>query len=385
MSRPHFIIKNRFQKRDYTYRDLLKPVILRDVCFRLTGRCDYSVSFDNDGYNIGRLAELCYEGQRYFVTFSESEAGQGRNYSFQSVPSALNSWAIETRGTGNLYFYFLPTVGNYESSYFSFMYRLMRTMGVVFMNAESYLSSPVVAFNSVADLTLARDANRSRNRSNNSSYITTGEDRSVQIYAKTYGANKYESTLLGMALSRLTDECIDMYQICEGGLKQLPERSLQALDIVGGGRIKVIPTDMTMEIAHFKESDSLRSPQYMYNLLALRGMKKCSLCNCDVPEIIQGAHIWAVSQIKHTPGLSLDKKLKYALDGENGLWLCENHHKMFDANVISFNVDGKVLLRNNLIQTQKEFIEWATPTMRLPDALISSKGFKFYLSKRYVA
>lgn len=385
MSKPHFIIKNRFQKRDYTYRDLLKPAILKDICFRLTGRRDYSVTFDEDGYNKGRLAELLHDDKRYFVTFSESEAGQGRNYSFQSVPSALNIWAIETRGAGHLYFYFLPTVGNYESAYFSFMYRLMRTMGVVFMNADSFLSSPVVAFNSIGDLSLTRDANRSRNRSNNSSYITVGEDRSVQVYAKTYGANKYESTLLGMALSRLTDESIDMYQICEGGLKQLPERSLQALDIVGGGRIKVIPTDMTMEIAHFNESDSLRSPQYMYNLLALRGMKKCSLCSCDVPEIIQGAHIWGVSQIKHTPGLSLDKKLEYALDGENGFWLCENHHKMFDANVISFNTDGKVLLRNNLLQTQREFVEWATPAMRLPEELISSKRFKFYLAKRYAA
>lgn len=384
MSKPHFIIKNRFQKRDYTYRDLLTTAILKDVCFRLTRRRDYTVIFDNDGYNKGRLAELRYDGKRYFVTFSESEAGQGRNYSFQSVPSALNTWAIETHGTGNLYFYFLPTIGNYESSYFSFMYRLMRTMGVIFMNADTFLSSPVVAFNSVADLSLTRDANRSRNSSNNSSYITIGEDRSVQVYAKTYGANKYESTLLGMALSKLTDESIDMYQICEGGLKQLPERSLQALDIVGSGRIKVIPTDMTMEIAHFKESDSLRSPQYMYNLLALRGMKKCSLCSCDVPEIIQGAHIWGVSQIKHTPGLPLDKKLKFALDGENGLWLCENHHKMFDANVSSFKADGQVLLRNNLLQTQKEFVEWSTPSMRLPNEVLSD-GFRFYLAKRYVA
>ena len=164
----------------------------------------------------------------------------------------------------------------------------------------------------------------------------------------------------------------------------LPENIDTLMDVFGGGRIKVIPTDMTMEIAHFNESDSLRSPQYMYNLLALRGMKKCSLCSCDVPEIIQGAHIWGVSQIKHIPGFSLDKKLEYALDGENGLWLCENHHKMFDANVISFNAEGKVLLRNNLMQSQKEFIEWATPTMQLPAELISD-GFKFYISKRYAS
>ena len=384
MNKPHFIIKNRFQKRDYTYRDLLTPNILKDVCSRLTGKLDYTVTFIDD-CNIGRLAELQYRGKRYFITFSETEPGKGRNYSFQSVSSALNTWAIETGGTGNLYFYFLPMVGNYKSAYFSFMYRLMRTSGVIFMNADLFLDNPVVAFNSIADLSLTRKDNRSSKSNNNSSYITIGEDRSVQVYAKTYGANKYESTLFGMALSQITDESIDMYQICEGGLKQLPERSLQALDIVGGGRIKVIPTDMTMEIAHFNESDSLRSPQYMYNLLALHGMKKCSLCSCDIPEIIQGAHIWGVSQIKHTHGLSLDQKLKYALDGENGLWLCENHHKMFDANVISFKQDGKVILRNNLMQTQKDFIEWATPSMCLPEKLISSKGFRFYLSKRHAA
>ena len=195
---------------------------------------------------------------------------------------------------------------------------------------------------------LTRDTNRSRNRSNSSSYITIGEDRTVQVYAKTYGANKYESTLLGMALSRLTKGGIDMYQICEGGLKQLPERSLRALEIVSGGRVHVIPTDKTMEIARFNTSEDLRSPQYMYNLLALRGMKKCSLCSCDIPEIIQGAHVWGVSQIKKSPNLSLDEKLSHATDGENGLWLCENHHKMFDSNVIAFSSDGRVSLRSQL-------------------------------------
>lgn len=384
MAKPHFIIKNRFQKRDGTYSELLNRIVLRDVCRRLTGRSDYRVTFDDEGYNKGRLAELDYGCERYFVTFSEAEAGQGRNYSFQSVPSALNTWAIETGGRGHLYFYFLPTVGNYESAYFSFMYRLMRTMGVEFLNADTYLSNPVVAFNSVADLSLTRDANRSKNKSNNSSYITIGDNRVVQVFAKTYGANKYESTLLGMALSQLTDGGIDMYQICEGGLKQLPERSLRALEIVGGGRIRVIPTDKTMEIARFNDTDSLRSPHYMYNLLALRGMKKCSLCNCDVPEIIQGAHVWGVSQIKRTPGLSIDEKLKYALDGENGLWLCENHHKMFDAGVIAFTNNGEVVLRNDLLQSQKEFVQWATPTMHIPDEIMSD-AFRFYLSKRYAA
>ena len=118
--------------------------------------------------------------------------------------------------------------------------------------------------------------------------------------------------------------------ICEEGLVQIPERSQQALDVVGNDRIKVIPTNITMEISDFNSNDSLRSHQYMYNLLSIRGAKKCAFCNCNLPEIIQGAHIWGVSQIKKTPGLSLGEKIRYATDGENGLWLCENHHKMLD-------------------------------------------------------
>ena len=58
MSRPHFIIKNKFQKRAELYEDILTGDILRDVCQRITGREDFTVEFDNSGYNIGRLADL---------------------------------------------------------------------------------------------------------------------------------------------------------------------------------------------------------------------------------------------------------------------------------------------------------------------------------------
>lgn len=387
MNKPHFIIKNRFQKRGYTYRDLLKPV-LKDVCQRLTGRCDYSATFDDNGCNEGRLAELQYEGKRYFITFSETEVKGGRNSSFQSVSAALNTWAIETGGIGNLYFYFLPMNGNYESTYFSFMYRLMRTAGIKFLNAELFGTNRAVAFKSVAELSRERDANRNRskNKRNKPSYITINENGVVQVYAKTYGANKCVSTLLVMALLRLANGRIDVYQIREGGLKQLPKRSRQALDIVGGGRVQVISTDMAIERKYFAteagdlRSSQYRSPQYMYNLLELRGKKKCLLCGCDVQEIVQGAHIWGVSQIKNA-SCSPAKKLEYALDGQNGIWLCANHHKLFDTNTIAFESDGEVVLRDDLERTQKDFIERTTPSMHLPHDVLTER-FRFYLSKR---
>ena len=43
MARPHFTIKNIFQKRTETYQDILTNDILRDVCYRITGRRGFTV------------------------------------------------------------------------------------------------------------------------------------------------------------------------------------------------------------------------------------------------------------------------------------------------------------------------------------------------------
>lgn len=68
MEIPHFTIKNRFQKGGL-YQDLLRPAILADVCQKVTGQNEYTVDFDNDGYNIGRLATLEYQGRKTFISF----------------------------------------------------------------------------------------------------------------------------------------------------------------------------------------------------------------------------------------------------------------------------------------------------------------------------
>lgn len=382
MSKPLFIIKNRFQKRTTTYRELLSDDVLNDVCMRVTGQCDFKVKFDENGYNKGRLVELRHNGKRDFITFSEADAGKSRNSSFQSVTSALNTWAIESRGKGHLFFYFLRSSGNYQSRYFSFMYRLLRTAGIEFLNDNKFLGQPVVPFNSVEDLSRARDENRSRNRGNRSSYITVGENGSVEVYAKTYGANKYESTLFGMALARLSNGDINIYQIAEHGLDQLPDRSLEALRIVGRNRIHVFSSDIQLDTKNFNETNHFRSPRFMFNLFEKFGPKRCVLCGCNLPEIVQGAHVWGISQIKKTPNLSLEKKLEAALDGENGLWLCENHHRMFDSNVIAFLESGQVVMRKGLFPPQQDFVKWATPTICLPEGILTQK-FKSYLAKRY--
>lgn len=94
---------------------------------------------------------------------------------------------------------------------------------------------------------------------------------------------------------------------------------------------------MTLEKRNYQENKSLRSPLYIYNLLRRLGDKHCALCGCEIPEIIQGRACLAGFQDQKGSRLTPEQRLEYALDGENGLWLCENHHKLFDENLLSFD------------------------------------------------
>jgi hypothetical protein len=350
---PHFTIKNRFQKKQECYSDILTKDILEDVCLRVTGIKRYTCEFDDEGYNIGRMAILEYDGVKAYISFSETDAN-GRNSSFQSMPSALSRYILDAQQNKRICFYFLPSSGNMETDYFLFMYRLMMTAGIEFLNDREFLSQQIQPFYTITDVIASRNANRGRNRSNNPTYITQSPERVTQIYGKTYGASKYETTLLAVALSRLTSSQIELYQICEQSLSVLPKLSQQAIELLG--KVKLIPTDLRMERVEFQDRNSLRSPLYTYNLLAKLGSKKCALCSCEISELIEGAHIWPVSEIKKEAAIGIDEKLRMATDGDNGLWLCENHHKMLDLNLIIIDERGRVEYREDLEENTESIL-----------------------------
>lgn len=360
------------------YSDFLTEDILKDVCLRVTGSEHYTYEFDDEGYNIGRMAVLEYAGAKIYISFSETEA-RGRNSSFQSVPSALNRYILDNQGNKRMYFYFLPCSGNRETNYFLFMYRLMKTAGIEFLNEQEFLSQQIQPFITIEDIIASRNANRVSNRSNNPTYITQSSERVTQIFGKTYGASKYETTLLCVALSRLTPSQIEVYQICEQNLSVLPKLSRQAIELLG--QVKLIPTDLTMERIHFEETNSLRSPLYIFNLLAKLGPKKCAFCGCEIPELIEGAHIWPVEEIKKEAAVSFDEKLKWATDGDNGLWLCGNHHKMLDTNLLRIDEHGNIEYRDDLEENCKDYIERTTPNKILVSSFLTA-AFVIYLQKR---
>jgi len=376
--KPHFIIKNNFQKREEKYSDIITPDILQDVCIRTTGCSEYTSEFDDDGYNKGRLAKIEYDGAIIYVSFSEKEI-QARNSTLQSFPTAFTQWFFEKNPKKRICFYFLEPDGNIATPYLMYNYRLMATLGVEFLNSKDVLNQQIIRFNSVDDIIANKESLKVRNSSNNSSYITKNSDGITEIYAKTYGASKYESVLLAIAASGLVDK-VNLYEILERDLKELPAISRKLLNSLKN--IEVIPTDLTQEKNSMLVYPSgLRSPRYIMNLGLKLGAKKCAFCTINDPTVIEGAHIWPVSIIKRQPDLSEEEQIAAAIDGDNGIWLCQKHHLLFDAHNIRINEHGELKIRSSLKQNKVQINNVNTPNTRIEQTILTVNFVK-YLKER---
>jgi len=254
----------------------------------------------------------------------------------------------------------------------------MKTVNTVFLNEEDYLGQIYQPFNSISDIIVNRDANRDRNRANASTYASLDETGTLQIFAKTFGANKFESILLALASQYLAEYPVEVYEIQEGNLSILPEPARQLLIDSG---IRVETSDIILERAEFETNDSLRSPTYLYNLLAKLGQRKCCFCECEIPQIVQGAHIWPVASIKRDNSLNLNAKLLHALHEDNGIWLCNNHHKLFDINLLYLLPDGRLKYKTNIDPVHEQFIKGTSILTQLPASILTA-NFLDYLQKR---
>lgn len=389
--KPHFIIKANLQKSKQTgkyFKDVITEDVMTDVCQKITGSSEYTFEFvDNKykdeflpgTYNKGRIAILQYQNDVSYISFSEKVIG-GRNSSVQSVPTAFNMFYENKHPNKKLYYYFLCASGA-KTNYQLFMYRLMKTVGFVYLNDMDVLGQTIMPFSSIEDIIHYRKANTKRNKSNNSTYVTKSNSKQFDIYGKTYGANKYETSMICYAISTLLqiNQKATIYEMIEGDLKKLPKPSLTVLQKMGN--ISIVSTDMQLEKHEFTKNNSLRSPKYIYNLLSHLGRKHCALCNCEIPELIQGAHIWPVAEIKKAPLLSDEDRIKHATAAENGLWLCENHHKMFDEDLITINPDGSITYKDELEEQHIIFIDTVTTVKMLPPEILTEQ-FLEYLALR---
>lgn len=378
INKPHFIINNKFQKSSTLYSDFLTPLVLKDICFRITGLDDFTVEFINE-VNVGKLVLLHYQDTVSYVMVPDLII-KSRNSYFQSFPSSIVRYYNDNSENKNIYFYFLPSEGNNTTDYFKYMYRIMATAGVKFLNTSDFLPFEILPFTTFEDIIAGREINRNRNSSNNSTQITKNSDNIVEVFGKTYGASKKETTVICIALSNIIESTAKLYIICEQNLTNLPAPDLAVIQSLG--KFEIIPTDLTMERRALESNNNLRSARFIYNLLAKLGPKKCAFCECDIPQLIQGAHIWPVASIKKEHQLTLEKKLEHATSRDNGIWLCENHHKLFDENLLTIESAGKVEFSEKIAESSLTYLTNTTPKTAL-DPEIVNENVEFYITKRY--
>lgn len=383
-------MKNNMQKSKSTgmfFRHLISDTNIREISNIIAGTEECEIKFVNNeyadefipkGYNHGCLGFLFYKDEVHFITFSPKVVG-GRNSVTQSIPTAYNLFHKNAYPKKTLNYYFLLDDAKQLTIYHSFLFRVCRTLGIKFLNAPPNYSVGNV-FISPEDIMNARASNKGKNKSNNSSYITRNEEGYYELFAKTYGASKYESSFLCYALSRILGDSnkLKVYEIIEGDLKELPKTSREIIEQLRN--VELIKTDRTMDIKNFGKSN-FRSNLYISHLLDTLGDKHCAFCNCDIPDIIQGAHIWNIADIKRECTQNDEQKYIHATCGSNGIWLCQNHHKLFDNNMITLNNNGNVLFANNMPSNYRYFLSEIT-TNKTIDSNILTEEFLFYLNKR---
>lgn len=156
-----------------------------------------------------------------------------------------------------------------------------------------------------------------------------------------------------------------------------------------------------------KSKNILRNQELFKNNLRRKGIQtKCYLCGCEIENILEAAHLWGVADIRKTSNDEINKVLakkcmkdlidfenthhneqfykKYVLanSGDNGVWLCSNHHGLFDSNFYCFDSsEGKILFKLSATEEDKLFFNLITSNDKLPEEILTDKT-KEFLSKR---
>ena len=325
---------------------------LQDICYSITGTKDFELVKDNNR-STGRYVEVRENEKVYFVGISNREVG-GRNSFVQTIATIFSAYINSNCKHKKLCYYFLKFSGNNLTNYLKFCYRLMNTIGFDFINPKVGFGKLVLQpYDKVTNIIKDRNVIRSIRSSNNSSYVTD-EGYEYRIYGKAFGANSKETALICFAISFITDKPVKLFQIMDNNSDSLSENDKKAITKLN--KIEIIDDTYIFDEEEISEDpENIRSVRFIYNLLAKYGEKKCALCECEIPILISGAHIWPVSDIKKT-SLPIEKKKSHAADSNNGMWLCENHHKLFDANLLWFDETGNLILSQDLNESGTSFV-----------------------------
>lgn len=232
----------------------------------------------------------------------------------------------------------------------------------------------------------------------NSSYMT----EKYTYTFKSLSAQQYDSLLRCWCLKVLADKentAIEFklgkqYFAYESEEKRIAEELSQPVKEIfelANLNIEYATTEQFMsEVAkadntylRYKQANEIRNQTLFRNNIRKKGIPtECVICGEDDAKLLDAAHLWEINQIKDVSVAEMNnfikannlqeviasssqyggeffyKKYFVANSGDNGVWMCKNHHKQFDLNYYCFDSEyGTVLLKFDSTVTALKFQE----------------------------
>lgn len=158
-----------------------------------------------------------------------------------------------------------------------------------------------------------------------------------------------------------------------------------------------------------KKKKDPRNQNLFRNNIRKKGVPtQCVICGNDNPNVLKAAHLWEVASIKNATAKEINdfieinslhdlidqtnihknelffKKYSLTNSGDNGIWLCGNHHDLFDKNYFCFESEtGTILLH---FEDEMQAINFANETVencKIPKEVLTP-ATKAFIARRNI-
>lgn len=363
---------------------------------------DYEVVFESR--STGQYIIVETEREKKWITLSADytripgDGGSTNAYFVQFIPMTIADYYLNNTNKVKSMELYLKGINHNraKTSAQQIYYRLAKTVGIKILNEFEFDTeirrNIAFPFENINEWKKARLNMRSSNSGNKPSYIIENED-AYTFYGKTFGANGRESIFILYVLAHLSKEenkKIYLYEVADNGSFSFEsprsEEDLKFKTVLTNlGVVYYIDSIEYIDNEEYEKLDDKNKSaryqaEFMRNLLIkfnskrdvngdivhdshgrpviLDDIKRCYLCDCDIQRLIIASHIHRVADIDKLD-IPFSEKRKLAVDGDNGLWLCANHDKLFEYGLIYFE-NNMLKISEELNEQQKKYVKYLT-------------------------
>lgn len=329
---------------------------IKEIVQKSLGTNEYEIFNEDRGLNSGQYIKLQYRDSIKYILLSRDDFDSRNAFLVERFSTPYKNF-IEEKNNNKSFECFIRKTDQQQPPYNIFTFKMLNTIGIKIIN-EDKLILPNLDYGSILDCSAFnnyeqfknyRHTLQQRNSSNNSTQFEEDEYGNINVLGKTFGANGRETALICLTLSKLEkDMPINYIQVNERDIKHPGKITGADKFILESLGININDESIDFDQASEEIKDSRVMGIFHYNLMQKYGEKKCLLCGCNIEKMIQGAHIYSRSDIKKS-SLPEEEKFKEMTDGNNGFWLCANHHLLFDYLLIYF--------KNQFLYASNEFAD----------------------------